>query len=138
MIGELDLSALSLDVASLVGFTNWAEPQVLQEITTYLLEQYMRIAMEYGVDYVWVLESFAVMAMWPRGPWPTLTIVVTVKMIHPYGLTRAARTPMSVGIVHSTTCFRASSPNSGLFTSRNAQLSRLNAIDTLVGTYWPH
>ena len=58
LIGELDLSALSLDVASLVGFTNWAEPQVLQEITTYLLEQYMRIAMEYGVDYVWVLESF--------------------------------------------------------------------------------
>ena len=31
LIGELDLSALSLDVASLVGFTNWAEPQAARD-----------------------------------------------------------------------------------------------------------
>jgi hypothetical protein len=57
-VGELDLSGLAIDVASLVGFSEWVNPAAQREIITYMLEQYMRITVEYGIDYVWVLEHF--------------------------------------------------------------------------------
>lgn len=58
LVGELDLSSLAIDVAALVGFQNWANPSVQREIISDLLEGYMRIIVEYEVDYVWVLEHF--------------------------------------------------------------------------------
>ena len=58
ILGTLDLSLLGLDVAALVGFTEWVDPNAQQAIVMYLLEEYMRIAVEYQVDYVWVLEHF--------------------------------------------------------------------------------
>ena len=57
-VGELDLSALALDVAALVGLQNWANPDMQREIISDFLEGYMRIMVEYQVDYVWVLEHF--------------------------------------------------------------------------------
>jgi len=57
-VGQLDLSVFALDVAGLVGFTRWANPRAQQEIISHFLEQYMRIVVEYQVDYVWVLEHF--------------------------------------------------------------------------------
>ena len=56
--GDLDLSALALDVAGLVGFQRWADPTAQQAIISGFLEEYMRIVVQYQVDYVWVLEHF--------------------------------------------------------------------------------
>ena len=58
LIGRLDLSSLAIDVAALVGFQNWANPVAQQELISDLLEGYMRIIVEYNIDYVWVLEHF--------------------------------------------------------------------------------
>ena len=57
-LGDIDLSDLGLNVAGLVGFERWAEPRLQQEIISEFLEGFMRIVVEYGVDYVWVLEHF--------------------------------------------------------------------------------
>jgi hypothetical protein len=56
--GPIDLSALALDVAGLVGFERWANPRAQQHIISEFLEGYMRIIVQYQVDYVWVLEHF--------------------------------------------------------------------------------
>ncbi len=57
-VGELDLSDLAIDVAALVGFEDWANPDAQRAIISEFLEGYMRIMVEYEVDYVWVLEHF--------------------------------------------------------------------------------
>lgn len=57
-IGELDVSELGLNLAELAGFGEWAEPEVQAEIVIWVLEQFMRIADQYGADMIWMLEHF--------------------------------------------------------------------------------
>ena len=56
--GPIDLSALAINVAALAGLNEWADPRVQRDIINYMLEEYMRIAVEHEADYVWVLEHF--------------------------------------------------------------------------------
>ena len=58
LVGEIDLSSLAIDVAALVGLSEWAEPSEQRAIVSFLLEEYMRITVEHSIDYVWVLEHF--------------------------------------------------------------------------------
>jgi lysophospholipase L1-like esterase len=44
--------------AGLVGFTEWAQPEVQRDIVIELLEQYMQIAVDTQTDMVWLLEHF--------------------------------------------------------------------------------
>ncbi len=57
-LGELDISALGLNLAELGGFGEWAQPEVQAEIVIWILEQFMRIADQYGADMIWMLEHF--------------------------------------------------------------------------------
>jgi len=57
-IGNIDLSWLTLNVAALVGFEQWADPTALRAIISEFVEGYMRIVVTYGADYVWVMEHF--------------------------------------------------------------------------------
>jgi lysophospholipase L1-like esterase len=57
-IGELDLSTLDIAVAELAGYGPWENPEIQTEIVVWLLEEYMRIAVDYQVDLVWMLEHF--------------------------------------------------------------------------------
>ncbi len=57
-IGEFDLSTIDISVAELAGYGPWEKPEVQAEIVIWMLEEYMRIATENGVDLVWMLEHF--------------------------------------------------------------------------------
>lgn len=57
-IGEIDLSQLGINTAALAGINEWEQPEVQAEIVIWLLEEYMRIAVQYQVDMVWSLEAF--------------------------------------------------------------------------------
>ena len=57
-LGEIDISSLGLNLAELGGFGEWAEPEVQAEIVIWILEQFMRIADQYGADMIWMLEHF--------------------------------------------------------------------------------
>lgn len=58
LIGEVDLSELAIPVALIAGYGEWAQPEVQADIVIWMLEQYMRIAVEYEVDMIWTVESF--------------------------------------------------------------------------------
>ena len=57
-IGEIDLSDLGIPVALLAGYGEWEKPEVQADIVIWMLEQYMRIAVEYQADMIWTVESF--------------------------------------------------------------------------------
>ena len=57
-IGEIDLSDLNVNVAALAGYKAWANPAIQEEMVVWILEEYMRVTTEYGVDMVWMLEKF--------------------------------------------------------------------------------
>jgi len=57
-IGVIDLTELGIDMAGLAGMSEWEKPEVQADIVIWILEQYMRIAVEYGVDMIWSLEAF--------------------------------------------------------------------------------
>ena len=57
-IGEWDLAQSDLNLGELVGFNEWAKPDIQAEIVIWLLEEYMRIATEHQVDMIWMLEHF--------------------------------------------------------------------------------
>src|SRR5690606_33279344 len=44
--------------AGFAGLGDWQEPEQLEAIVTWILEEYMRIAVENDVDLVWMLEHF--------------------------------------------------------------------------------
>lgn len=48
----------SCPAAGLAGFSDWADPTELERIVIFILEEYMRIAVETGSDLVWMLEHF--------------------------------------------------------------------------------
>lgn len=58
LVGEIDLSELAIPVALIAGYGEWAQPGVQADIVIWMLEQYMRIAVEYQVDMIWTVESF--------------------------------------------------------------------------------
>lgn len=57
-IGPVDLSQFDLSLAALAGMKEWEKPEVLADIVIWILEQYMRIAVEYQVDMIFLLEHF--------------------------------------------------------------------------------
>jgi len=57
-IGEIDLSDYDIPVASLAGYGAWADPAQQREIVISVLEGYMRVATQHGVDMVFMLEHF--------------------------------------------------------------------------------
>ena len=67
-IGELDISALGLNLAELGGFGEWARPEIQEEIVVWVLEEYMRVAVEYQADLVWMLEHFCGHGFVATGP----------------------------------------------------------------------
>ena len=44
--------------AGLIGFTEWAQPEVQRDIVIELLQEYMKIAVETQSDMIWLLEHF--------------------------------------------------------------------------------
>ena len=44
--------------AGLVGFTEWAQPEVQKQIIIHLLQEYMKIAVDTQSDMIWLLEHF--------------------------------------------------------------------------------
>lgn len=67
-IGEIDLSELGIDMAGLAGMNPWKKPEVQAEIVIWMMEQYMRIAVDYQVDMIWTLESFCGHGYLATGP----------------------------------------------------------------------
>ena len=57
-LGEIDLNDLGIPVALLAGYGEWEKPEVQAEIVIWMLEQYMQIAVDYGVDVIWTVEAF--------------------------------------------------------------------------------
>lgn len=57
-VGELDVSDLGINMAGLAGFASWEKPEVQEAIVIWLLEQYMKLAVETATDMVWMLELF--------------------------------------------------------------------------------
>lgn len=57
-IGKFDLSKLNVNMAELAGFKPWAKPEIQAKIVLWMLEEYMRLAVKYQVDLVWMLENF--------------------------------------------------------------------------------
>lgn len=57
-IGKVDLSQFDISLASLAGMKEWEKPEVLADIVIWILEQYMRIAVEYQADMIFLLEHF--------------------------------------------------------------------------------
>jgi len=58
LIGEVDLSELAIPVALIAGYGEWEQPEVQADIVIWMLEQYMRIAVDHQVDMIWTLEAF--------------------------------------------------------------------------------
>jgi hypothetical protein len=67
-IGTLDLSQFDLDMAALGGYAQWANPDIQADIVIWMLEQYMRIAVDHGADLVFVTESFCGHGFVATGP----------------------------------------------------------------------
>ena len=57
-LGAFDLSQFDLDMAALGGYAQWADPDMQAQIVIWILEQYMRIAVDHGADLVFMTESF--------------------------------------------------------------------------------
>ena len=57
-IGEIDMAELGIPVALLAGYGEWDKPEVQAEIVIWMLDQYMRIAVDYQADMIWTVESF--------------------------------------------------------------------------------
>ncbi|MBM4388320.1 MAG: hypothetical protein FJ088_11310 [Deltaproteobacteria bacterium] len=57
-IGEIDLSKYDIPVANLAGYGKWEKQEVQEQIVIWMLEQYMRVAVENGADMIWTLEKF--------------------------------------------------------------------------------
>ncbi len=57
-VGEIDMAELGIPVALLAGYGEWEKPEVQAEIVIWMLDQYMRIAVDYQVDMIWTVESF--------------------------------------------------------------------------------
>ena len=57
-IGKVDLSSFDLNLAAIAGYKPWADPKKQAEIVIWLLEQYLRIAVDYQADMVFMLEHF--------------------------------------------------------------------------------
>ncbi len=57
-IGPVDLSQFDLSLAALAGMKEWEKPEVLEDIVIWMLEQYMRIAVQYQADMIFLLEHF--------------------------------------------------------------------------------
>ncbi len=57
-IGPLDVSALGLNLAEIAGFGQWERPEVQRDIVLWITEQFMRIAVDYQADMIWMLEHF--------------------------------------------------------------------------------
>ena len=54
----VDFSTFGIDMAGLAGMHSWQQPEVQAEIVIWIMEEYMRIAVEHEVDLVWSLEGF--------------------------------------------------------------------------------
>ena len=67
-IGPLDISAFGLDLAGLAGYGPWEDQSAQAEIIIWMMEQYMRIAVDYQADLVWLLESFCGHGFVATGP----------------------------------------------------------------------
>lgn len=67
-IGEIDLSELGIDMAGLAGMGEWEQPEVQAEIVIWIMEEYMRIAVEHQVDMIWTLEAFCGHGFLTTGP----------------------------------------------------------------------
>ena len=48
----------SCPAAGLIGYDEWANPEIQREIVIYILEQYVKIAVETQTDVIWSLEHF--------------------------------------------------------------------------------
>jgi len=57
-VGTVDLSQWELPVAGIAGYGSWQNPEAQQQMVMWMLEQYMRIAVEHRVDVIWTLEKF--------------------------------------------------------------------------------
>lgn len=57
-------------VASLAGYQQWADPSAQETIVIWMLEQYMRLAVETQTDMVWMLEHFCGHGWVAAGPNP--------------------------------------------------------------------
>ena len=66
--GTIDISDFGIDLAGLAGYGAWDDQSVQEAIVIWLLEQYMRIAVDYQVDLIWLLESFCGHGFVATGP----------------------------------------------------------------------
>ncbi len=57
-VGEFDVSDLGINVAALAGYAQWEQPEVQEAIVIWILEQYMKLAVETQTDLIWMLENF--------------------------------------------------------------------------------
>ena len=57
-IGMINLAELGIPVANLAGYGEWAQPAVQANIVIWMMEQYMRIAVDHQVDMIWTIEAF--------------------------------------------------------------------------------
>jgi lysophospholipase L1-like esterase len=57
-VGAFDLSQIDVNMAEVSGFKEWANKAVQKEMVVWLLDEYMRVATQYQVDLMLMLESF--------------------------------------------------------------------------------
>ncbi len=57
-IGAFDLSQIDVNMAQVAGFKDWVNKEIQKEMVVWMLEQYMRIATQYQVDLMLMLENF--------------------------------------------------------------------------------
>lgn len=62
--GDVD----SCPAANLASYEDWDDPQALEDITIWFLEQYMKIAVETQTDMIWMLEHFCGHGFVATGP----------------------------------------------------------------------
>ena len=67
-VGPLDISAFGIDLAGLAGYGPWEDQSAQEAIIIWMMEQYMRIAVDYQADLVWLLESFCGHGFVATGP----------------------------------------------------------------------
>ncbi|MGB0591717.1 MAG: SGNH/GDSL hydrolase family protein [Myxococcota bacterium] len=67
-VGPLDISAFGIDLAGLAGYGAWEDQSVQEAVVIWMMEQYMRIAVDYQADLVWLLESFCGHGFVATGP----------------------------------------------------------------------
>jgi hypothetical protein len=67
-VGPLDISAFGIDLAGIAGYGAWEDQSVQEAVVIWMMEQYMRIAVDYQADLVWLLESFCGHGFVATGP----------------------------------------------------------------------